>query len=386
MTKRIYIEPAWKMHSYYQALAAHPPQGYEFVSPVSSFEKVTKAASKWNFAYSLFLGLDKIVPLNLVKSHLMKFQKIPVAHDLIYSYDHLVLRKEPWVVDIEYVTFFVSYNLRHFRHFKGTVEKALSSEYCKKIICGTQAAKKTITNNLNCLAFAEKIEIVPFATRKKEFTKQFNNDKIRVLFVGSTNILGAFETKGGREALETFILLSKKYDNLELTVRSDVPPDIKAKYSGYKNINIIDQIVPWAVMEKEFQSTDIFLLPVHNTPYSAFLDAMSYELPVVTIDSWANGEVVEDGKTGLLAQKSEKIPYYVDNFIPTFGTTEYKKAIKIPDPQVVQRLADKMSILIENQELRRKMGKAGRWETEFGKFSLESRDKTLKRIFDEATA
>jgi hypothetical protein len=31
------------------------------------------------------------------------------------------------------------------------------------------------------------------------------------------------------------------------------------------------------------------------------------------------------------------------------------------------------------------MGKAGRWEIENGKFSLEKRNEKLKRIFDEAT-
>jgi glycosyltransferase involved in cell wall biosynthesis len=65
---------------------------------------------------------------------------------------------------------------------------------------------------------------------------------------------------------------------------------------------------------------------------------------------------------------------------------QFKKAIKTPDPKVVQGLVEKTSILIENKELRRQMGKAGRWEVEHGKFSVDSRSKKLKRIFDEATA
>ena len=205
MTKRIYIEPAWKMHSYYQALAAYAPQGYEFVTSESSLEKVSKAASKINFSYPLFLGLDKIVPLNLMKSYWGKFRKIPLDKDLTYSYDHLILRKEPWVLDLEYVSFLVSYNVNHFRHYKGTVQRALASEHCKKIICGTEAARKTVVLNLDCTGFEHKLEIVPFAARKKDFTKQFTNNKVKLLFVGSTNILGAFETKGGRETLETLV-------------------------------------------------------------------------------------------------------------------------------------------------------------------------------------
>ena len=48
-------------------------------------------------------------------------------------------------------------------------------------------------------------------------------------------------------------------------------------------------------------------------------------------------------------------------------------------------MAEKVSLLIENKELRISMGRAGRWEVEKGKFSLEKRTKKLKRIFDEAT-
>jgi len=47
---------------------------------------------------------------------------------------------------------------------------------------------------------------------------------------------------------------------------------------------------------------------------------------------------------------------------------------------------EKTSSIIENPELRRQTGKAGRWEVEHGKFSIERRNEKLKRIFDEATA
>ena len=55
------------------------------------------------------------------------------------------------------------------------------------------------------------------------------------------------------------------------------------------------------------------------------------------------------------------------------------------DPKVVEELADKTSILIENEDLRRRMGRAGRQEIETGKFSIEKRNEKLKRIFDEVT-
>ena len=139
-------------------------------------------------------------------------------------------------------------------------------------------------------------------------------------------------------------------------------------------------------MEQEFKSADIFFFPAHDAPSFVILDAMSYELPVVTIDGVGNSEIVEDIKTGFVVDRSEKVPYFTGNLFPNSGTPQFKKAIKTPDPKVVDGLVDKVSILIENEELRRKMGKVGRWEVEQGKFSIEKRNEKLKRIFDEATA
>lgn len=189
--KRIYMEPAWKMHSFYKAMMDNPPLGYEFVTIKSSQEKLFKAASKINFSYSVLNGIDKIVPVNLAKSYLGRFRKMPSNLDLTYSFDHLIFRKEPWVVDLEYVALLVSYNVRNFRRYKGFVQRVLESECCKKIICGTEAAKKTVLLNLNSDKLDAKIETIPFATRKKNFTKQFNRTKIKILFVGSANIVGS---------------------------------------------------------------------------------------------------------------------------------------------------------------------------------------------------
>jgi glycosyltransferase involved in cell wall biosynthesis len=171
-----------------------------------------------------------------------------------------------------------------------------------------------------------------------------------------------------------------------LAVRSYVPKKIKTKYEKYKNVRIIDKILPWSVLEAEFKSADIFLFPSHNTPGLAILDAMSYELPVITTDVWANPELVNDGKSGFIIKKSDNIQYYANNFIPNWSAPKSLEIIKkMIDQEVVHELVKKTSILIEDENLRRKMGKVGRNETETGKFSIEKRNKKLKRIFDEAS-
>jgi glycosyltransferase involved in cell wall biosynthesis len=108
---------------------------------------------------------------------------------------------------------------------------------------------------------------------------------------------------------------------------------------------------------------------------------MSYELPVITTDVEGQSEQVEDGKTGFIINK-------YDSGRPLASTesrSEFMRAIRVTDHKVVQQLVEKVSILIENRELRRRMGQAGRWEVEHGRFSIKNRNEKLKRIFDEAT-
>ena len=387
--KLIYLDVAGRIHSLYKELLLSPPSGYRFVTIESDWDRVSDIVSRTDILYSLQLNvLARLFPPNLVKAYLERFKKPPNGAVLTYSIGHLVFRKEPWVVDMEFVTQLTGYNVKHFKRFRWLIEKVFASEYCKKIICWTEAAKKTVLYNLDCENFADKIEVVPLAVHKKSFVKEYNNEKVKLLFVGSVNIPGEFEYKGGKEVLEAFFALRKKYRNLELVIRSDISHDLKVRYSDkLENVKLIEGRIPWEQLEHEFKTADIFLFPSHSTPGLAILDAMSYELPVITTDVWANTELVEDGKTGFVIKKSDKIQYYTENFIPDWShypTSKFIMTIKTTDPVVVKELVEKTSVLIEDEGLRRSMGKAGREKIEEGKFSISKRHEKLKKIFDEA--
>ena len=387
--RKIYLDVAGRMHSLYRGLVVYPPTGYRFLTEPTAWDRVSSYASSTNLIHSaLFRTLGTLVPVNLTKAYLERFKRPPKSTDLTYATGHLVFRKEPWVVDLEFVTQLAGYSIKHFKRYKKLIERALSSEYCKKIICWTEAGKRTILENMNCWGFEHKVEVVPLAVPPKSFSKDYNSKKvIKLLFVGSANIPGEFEYKGGKEVLEAFALLCKEHSNLELVIRSDIPKQIRNKYRGLGNLRLIGEIIPWEQLEQEFKSADIFLLPSHSTPGLAILDAMSYELPVITTDVWANSEMVSNGKTGFVIRKSADVPYYTENFIPNWdyhSNSPFMKSIRTTDLKVVEELAEKTNILIGNKELRQKMGKAGRQEIESGKFSIEKRNEKLKRIFDEA--
>lgn len=383
---KIYLDFHGKKHSLYDNLINSPPSGYEFVFDGTKLNRFIKQASNISFVPKLLMNsINRVVPVSILKPYLEKNSPPPDGASLIYSSGHVIFKNFSWVVDLEFVTHLSGYNLNHLKHYYKSIKSALESENCKKIMPWTEAGKKTVNLTFDSEKIREKTETVYLAVPPKNFVKDYNKDTIKLLFVGSQNLPKDFDIKGGKEVFETFNLLTRQYNNLELVVRSFVPKNLKLNFLKYKNVKIIDQIVPWDILEREFKTADIFLFPSYHTPGLAILDAMSYELPVITTDVWANPEMVEDGRTGFIIKKSENIKYYTKNFIPNWSAPETIKIIKrIVDPRVVKELVEKTSVLIEDENLRRMMGLASRQVIETGKFSIETRNEKFKRVFDTA--
>jgi glycosyltransferase involved in cell wall biosynthesis len=288
--RRIFLDVVGRRHSLYDELLDYPPEGYEFVTDKSSWSVLSEASCRTDTMGRIPRQfLRSLLPLNLAKSYLERFKSVAEDTYMTYSSGHLVFRNEPWVVDLEYVTHLSDYSLSHFNTFRGIIESELRSENCKRIMPWTDSGRDTILSMIHDDRICEKVETVRLAVRGKDFRRQYGKDRVRFLFVGSANMPRAFDIKGGKEVIEAFLQLTQRYKNLELVVRSYVPSKLKEKLASIGNIRIIDRIVPFEVLESEFQSADIFLFPSHNTPGMVLLDAMSYELPVITTDELRNG-------------------------------------------------------------------------------------------------
>ncbi len=392
--KKVFLEgrfSGWDLHSLYTELIQFPPDGYEFVlaaekSSLSSQNVIYSLNRRLVKHYGVKTLYDYVRPFGYYFQYRLGDRSKPRNVDLTYASQHVVFRRMPWVVDLEHAAALVAYGKT--RVLKGTIEKSLESEYCRKVLPWTEMGKRTLISCFDCRRFEEKIEVVNLAVHPKKFRKEFNDDKIRLLFVGTANrvnINDSFAIKGGNEVLKAFEILRMKYRNLEMIMRSYVPRDVKERCSCNKGLKIIDGILPWEALDYEFRTADIFLFPGHSTPGMVILDAMSYELPVVATNVWANKELVKDGVTGFLIRGSSKVRYHNDNFIPFWGEPAFMKAVREPDAEMVEELVEKTRILIEDAKLRRSMGRAARKEIENGKFSVLTRNRKLKSIFDEAT-
>lgn len=378
----------WKLPISANYIANSPPDGYKFVRADGARNRFFLSASRYNISYRLLNTLDKAIPMVIASSWLQKWRKPPPGTVLTYAFPgHLVFRPEPWVVSMEYPGMLLGGDNKHLIRYRHLLERAFASPFCKKVLCEYEAARQALITTVDCTPFADKITVVlPASPPLPQFTKSDSSGHVKLLTLGSGNIRGEYESRGIREVLEMFIILRRKYPDTELVVRSDMPPADRQHYRGTPGLRLIDRVIPRDALEQEFSTADIFVLPSHGTYPFTLMEAMSYELPVVTLKAWANAEFINDGTSGLLVEPSKKIPYYYkDTAHPNFGSKEFRKAIRTPDPQVVSELVQKVSLLVEDPELRRRLGKSARYEVEAGRLSSAVRNEKLKRICDEAT-
>jgi len=390
------------IHSLYKTLVRFPPEGYQILGgKVDSIRLQQQPASSVSKKQLLFQNLDRGLSSNTHMKNMwqeartlsyMFIKKAQGSHDLldvdadmIYSSQQLAFVKRPWVADFEFANALVDYN--DIKLGKGFVRKALASKYCKKVLPWSDWAERTLLRSVECKPCEDKIETVHFATDIKKFTKRKNGEKIRLLFIGSVNLYNYlnFEWKGGIEILDAFLKLSKKYEDLELVVRSWVPPEIREKWARSSNIKIYASPLSKEGIADLYASSDVFLFPSYLNMGVAILEAMSYELPVIAVDLYDTPEAVQDQKTGLLLTPPPNLPYYIWNGAPNHQQQSLLLGIRQHRGWMTDQIVEKVSLLIEESYLRKRLGHEARNLVEHGEFSLERRNQKLKRIFDEAT-
>ena len=300
-----------------------------------------------------------------------------------------------WVVDFEFVAslfgYYGDWRRRIYRpRYRKMLTKILTSRYCRKLIPWTDAARRTVEHVLPSRDISEKTEVVRLAIRPAPPRPSDieRSDKVRILFMGSSNYKGEFYSKGGLEVLETYRVLREKMgDKVELNFRCWMPDEHRDRYASTPGLHVITDMLPRETLDRLFWESDIFLFPSHHTPGMAFLEAMRFGLPIVAKDIWANGELVKDGVHGFLVKPSEKIPYYLPGYVPNWSMDggPFLPHMKAIDDRVISDLVNRLTLLVDSEKLRRRMGDAGRHEVEEGEVSVGRRNASLRRIYEEAS-
>ncbi len=207
----------------------------------------------------------------------------------------------------------------------------------KKIVAVSEGTKKEIIENYNVppediVVIPNGIDLEEFSPENKEkyhneIREKYNIDKddIVLLFVGYD-----FKRKG----LEFIIKAMSKLDNKKVKLIV-VGRDNPAPYQKLANeLNIIDKIIftgHQGKVKKFYSASDIFVFP---TSYEAFshvsLEAVASGLPLLTTKINGTEELLRNGIEGFFIERN-------------------------PDD-----IANKLKILINDKELRQKMGENAR--------------------------
>ncbi|MBS3070743.1 glycosyltransferase family 4 protein [Candidatus Pacearchaeota archaeon] len=357
---KVYLQYPWKYPDspYYKYLIKNPPNNIEYLNTKNQKGVLTNSRQLF-FSHNIkrtirsLIFLLKIPILNVrhTKSK-EKFDLIHCAHCLSKNTD------KPWVVDFEGDwQFFLGHENDLVRK---RAKKLLINKNCKKIIVWTCAAKKRILKKFP--EIKEKIDVIyPAIPLPKEKRKEHRG--INLLFVGRY-----FFRKGGLHALGAINRLTKKYGDVKGIIVSDTPENIKKRYLKNERINFYDLMGQEKLFNEIYPICDVFVYPGYKDSFGfSMLEAMSFGIPIVTVDGFARNEIVGDDKTGFIVKENVT-----------------KQEMMKYNEKITEKIIDLTEKLIKNKKLREKMSKNCVNIIKYGKFSIKERNKKLEKVYEEA--
>jgi len=354
---KVYLQYPWKFPDspYYKYLIDSPPEGIEFQNIKKQKGVITNKTFFWfsNFLKKNIRRWANKFGLNVPNAHLSPKGN----YDLIHCCHCLSKNKnKPWVADIEGLFSLMIY-WNNSKLAKNKVIKILLNKNCKKILSWTEEINKELINHFS--EIKNKFEVVypaiPFKKINKKRTK-----KINLIFTGRY-----FYAKGGLHSLEAIDILTKKYENVYGIFNSEIPLEIFKKYSKNKKIKFYG-LIPQKKLFELYKNSDILIYPGYSDSFGfAFLEAMSFGLPIITVDGFARKEIISKN-TGFIIKRPKKL--------------DSKKLNK----ELILDIVKNSSKLIENKSLREKMSKECLRVIKEGKFSIKERNKKLKKVYEEA--
>lgn len=151
------------------------------------------------------------------------------------------------------------------------------------------------------------------------FEKDYSNKTI--LFIGRD-----FDRKGGQSLIKAFKEVKKEIKDAKMIIAGQCSPAINVQditVEGYVDYERLLQL---------YEQASVFAMPsICETLGIVFFEAMAYKMPCIGSTADAMPEIIEDGKTGFL----------------------------VP-PNDYKQLADKLILLLGDENLMKKMGEQGR--------------------------
>jgi glycosyltransferase involved in cell wall biosynthesis len=368
------------IHTVHNSIVNHPPKGYEFIGNKSgNFFKIVKKSNKSKILRFLYHQFLKVFNTTRIIDSSQKSNILDEA-EIVFSGTPSVKTNKPLILYmLDHPTCLAGNNYNLFIKNKERIERELR-ENCQSIIITNETPIKFMQQNFP-KDIVQKIELIRPAIEDQGY-KAKKNKKKTVLFMGSINIPQDFYVKGGLDVIRVFKKISN-LNNVDLIIRCHVPEEIKKEIKKIKNVSLIDEKIPFKDLIAIYQKTDILLLPGHNYSVTTTIEGMSFGIPIVALNTYAVEDFVKDGYTGVIVERSSKIKGYDNPAYPTWiRSNEFMKEIlETEDTALVDRLTKAVKDLLKDEKRLNTLSKNSRKEF-LEKYSIEVRNKSLKRVFD----
>lgn len=196
----------------------------------------------------------------------------------------------------------------------------------------------------------QKIDVIYNGIDIKKFTPNIslkNNDKF-IITPGASRLTSR---KGLKYLIEAVQKLSQKYPQIKLEIMGSGKEEKEKLEKLVANLNIQDKVeflgrIPREETFSYYQKSDVFVLPSLNEGMSnAMLEALSSGLPIIATDTGGSKELIKEGENGYIikmknsddiAQKLEKL---INNpeLKKRMGENSRKKALELSWEKVAKK-------------------------------------------------
>jgi glycosyltransferase involved in cell wall biosynthesis len=261
----------------------------------------------------------------------------------------------------------------------------LESNQCKAILTHIKSTAQMVSTLFDSETIRNKIVHAPFGINlpgKWQRHEEGPDESINLLFINSwcqTN----FYVRGGLDILEAFSILRQRYPQLRLTLRANLPGMghhfSRIIESGW--VRVISRFLSGEEMAELHAESHIFLLPAARVHIVSLLQAMSHGLAIVTSDGWGIDEYITHERNGLVVKGRYGTAAWAD--MEAGMLREDYDQVETARPDIVAGLVEAVSRLVEDRELRRRLGRTARADVE-AKYNMEQWNRTLQTVFDRA--
>ncbi len=394
MPKNVFLYMSTASHNAYRNMVRNSPDGFQFVESDYMAHRLVHSSHRLHLGFGDTIKrlVRTVQPaLSPWYNHARAVLNAPKvrqfhssAYDLVHSGQSLLDTNLPYVVDFEHAAVFSGYNQYALRRpgFVRALEGVLLNGNLKKLLAWSDASRKSLINVIRNDDIAQKVEtfypvMAPAAPTPR------TRSSFGFLFIGNN-----FYAKGGYESLLAFEKLSPQYD-CQFTAVGNIPSEIYARFSGNEKITL-SQRVSYDRIVDLYSNNDVFVFPTHYDTYGFVVpEALSFGLPVISVDSFSMPELVQDGKTGILLKTyfssfSDDYSFAAD----TLQELQKKRieACRNPPDWYVDLLAKAMAKFMNDGRFKDECSRNAVKEATEGKFSPEKSKEQLKRIYQEALA